>query len=219
MQSNTLQTVAKSIRQVHSHSVRNRLSLPQMDMHRGAVLDANSTVHNSALAQQLKGLLNPIPPSLIGRAEKDHNISLNLFNATARAKTLTSYVSMHLDDQWRKNIFVQLDLIHEVEEWDEDMSPVDEASMNTFLKAILKLKVSLYPGLGLTNKGYLIAAWTKGSKRLTLEYHPKDKVKWLVSNKLNEYETERAAGTTTVARLYQCLAPYDFSQWFVTSKV
>jgi hypothetical protein len=219
MQSNTLQAVAKSIQQVHAHSGHNRLSLHQTDMQRRAVLDANSTVHNSALTQQLQGLINPTPPSLIGRADEGNNISLDLFNATARAKTLTSYVSMHLDDQWRKNIFVQLDMIHEVDEWDEDLSPVNEASMKTFLKAILKLKVCLYPGLGLSNKGNLIAAWTKGSKRLTLEYQPEDKVKWLASNKLNEFETERAAGTTSVARLYECLAPYDFSQWFVLSKV
>lgn len=218
MQSNTLQAAAYGIRQVHPNTGHNCLSLHQMDMQRGALLDANSTVHSIALAKQLQGLKNPPPPSLIGRADMDHNISFDLFNATARAKTLTSYVSMHLDDQWRKSIFVQLDMIHEVEEWDEDMFPVNEASMNTFLKAILKLKVSLYPGLGLNNKGYLIAAWTKGSKRLTLEYQPQDKVKWLVSNKLNEFDTERAAGTTSVKRLYQCLEPYDFSHWFVPSK-
>jgi hypothetical protein len=217
MQSNTLQ-VANNAHKVNALTGHNHLSWSQLALQQGVGAERTSTVHSQALTQQLRSLISSQPPSLVESAKKGCDTSLELFNATATAKTLTSYVSMHLDDQWRKNIFVQLDMIHEVEEWDEDMSPVNEASMKTFLKAILKLKVSMYPGLGLTNKGYLVAAWTEGPQRLTLEYQPQDKVKWLVSSKLNEFETERAAGTTSVGRLYQCLAPYDFEKWFVLSK-
>ena len=47
------------------------------------------------------------------------------------------------------------------------------------------------------------------------EFMPNEKVKWLISRKLDDLETERAAGSTTIGRLYQCLTPYDLGSWFI----
>jgi len=215
MQSNSLDPVVKRNQKISRIEGHNRLSLQRLGIPRNTAT-SDSTEHYKDLPLQIQNLLSPTPPSLIGKASEQNNFRLQLFEATAVAKTLTSYVSMHLDDQWRKNIFFQLDLIHQVDEWDEDLSPVNRASMSTFLKTILKLKVKLYPGLGLSSKGHLIAAWTEGSKRLTLEFMPNEKVKWLISRKLDDLETERAAGSTTIGRLYQCLTPYDLGSWFIS---
>lgn len=86
--------------------------------------------------------------------------------------------------------------------------------MATFLKAMLMVNLKKYPGLGLTNQGNLVAAWTENQKRLTLEFQSKDKVKWITSQELNLQETERAAGIANVKRLYKCIAPYGLQSWF-----
>ena len=217
MQSEAVLNLSRRDRKVSPLEEKNKFSTRRFAIPRDDSPNLGYGEHYKDLASKIQNLFNPTPPSLIGSSTERTNVGLQLFEATAVAKTLTSYVSMHLDDQWRKNIFFQLDLIHQVDEWDEDLSPVNKESMGTFLKTILKLKVKEYPGLGLNSKGHLVAAWTDVDKKLTLEFLPQDKVKWLISRKLIENENERAAGSTTVARLYQCLEPYELRGWF-TSK-
>ncbi len=199
---------------LETNKVSNRMSIGGFPIPRD--VDANSSTPNYSqeLISKFRDGKNttalPSKESIL----KEGDTRLEIFNATAAAKMLTSYVSMHLKDEWRKNIFFQLDLIHEFEEWDDELSPIGRDSMTTFLKAMLKVNLKKYPGLGLTNKGYLIAAWTENQKKLTLEFQPKDKVKWIVSQELSPEETERAAGFTNIRRLYRCIAPYGVQSWF-----
>lgn len=194
--------------------VANRMSISGFQIPREQAANASTTYYSQELTEKIRNIRHStaLPPKEL--VLKGGDTRLEIFNATAAAKTLTSFVSMHLKDEWRKNIFSQLDLIHDFEEWDEELSPIRGESMATFLRAMLKINLKKYPGLGLTNHGNLVAAWTENQKKLTLEFQSKDKVKWIASLGLNLEETERAAGITNVKRLYKCIAPYGPQSWF-----
>ena len=165
----------------------------------------------------VSSLLNPTSPALLpvsgDAAIKDH-----LFDATAAVKILTSQVAMHLDKKLRDKMFRQLDLIHDLDEWNRDDKPIKKLSFATFLKAILQIKPQRGPGLGLTYDGYLITAWTVGQDRLTTEFLPNNRVRWVLARTLDG-EVERANGETTVSRLYECLLPYHPEHWFFYEEI
>jgi hypothetical protein len=131
----------------------------------------------------------------------------------ARAKVMTSQVAMYLDRDWRDRLFAQLDDLLNVDDWHEDDEPMLIASFETFLRLILHQKPERRPGLGLSHRGHLIAAWTAGADRLTLEFLRDDAIRWSLSCDITG-ERERAAGETHVARLPEILKPYSPERWF-----
>ena len=144
-----------------------------------------------------------------------YSIEESLFNATVAVKMLTAQVAMYLDREWRTRLFRQLDSLHDRSEWEPSDSPVQQKSFATFLKAICDIKPTRRPGLGLTSAGNLIAAWTTNKDdRLTIEFLPNDRVRWVMSMSLDEDDVERLAGQTTVARLHDQLQPYQPGRWF-----
>ena len=143
----------------------------------------------------------------------DKPLPEKLYDALARVKLLTAQVAMHLDTEWRSRIFEQLDDLLDAEDWHEDDDPIKVSSFETFLRMIIFHNPSRRPGFGVSNRGYLIAAWTSGSDRLTTECLPNDKVRWVLSCEVDG-ETERAAGETPVRRLMEVLAPYSPPRWF-----
>jgi hypothetical protein len=136
-----------------------------------------------------------------------------LDTALASAKVMTSNVAMHLDREWRDRLFAQLDDLLDVEDWHQEDEPLLDESFRTFLRLILYQKPKRRPGLGLSHRGHLIAAWTTGTDRLTLECAPDDTIRWVLSCEVNG-ERERAAGETHVARLPEILRPYGPDRWF-----
>ena len=143
----------------------------------------------------------------------DKTLPEKLYDALARVKLLTAQVAMHLDTEWRSRIFEQLDDLLDVDDWHEDDDPIKASSFETFLRMIIFHSPSRRPGFGVSNRGYLIAAWTSDSDRLTIEFLPNDTVRWVLSCEVDG-ETERAAGETTVRRLMEVLAPYSPPRWF-----
>jgi len=164
------------------------------------------------MALNVSSLMNPPSPASLP-ASSEAAIKDRLFDATAAVKILTSQVAMHLDKKLRDKLFSQLDLIHDLDEWDRNDKPIKKLSFATFLKAILQIKPQRGPGLGLTYEGHLIAAWTTGQDRLTTEFLPNNRVRWVLTRTLDG-EVERANGETTVARLHECLLPYHPGHWF-----
>lgn len=170
------------------------------------------------IAEKVEQLQIPLSPSAMtaDRGTATHSarsISEQLFDATAEVKILTSQVAMHFENEWRDRLFAQLDRLHDPDEWDEEDRPIDRLSFSTFLKAIFDLRPAVRPGLGLTNGGNLIAAWTKGRNRLTLQFMPGARVKWVISRWVDE-EMDQVAGDTPVQRLSVALAPYGPNAWF-----
>lgn len=166
------------------------------------------------VARQITALSAQPRPSELPVADEAHAPTLEeeLFEATAAAKILTSQVAMYLDATWRKKIFSQIDSLHDVSEWEKGDAPLRSESFSTFLKALFLLRPSVRPGLGLSMRGYLIAAWTSNEKRLTIEFLPKDKVRWVASIS-SEGETEYAASEMTVSKLRGRLEPYAEAGW------
>lgn len=124
---------------------------------------------------------------------------------------------MHLPKEWRDALFKQLDSLLDADEWDSrDVPPMAQSQM-TFIRLLLALKPKRRPGLGATQDGNLIAAWTVGAERLTIECLSNDHVMWSLSRARGE-EIERAAGTNTIQRMCDILTPYEPSVWFEIAK-
>lgn len=164
------------------------------------------------IEHRISELQNPASPaSLFAAAEK--SLEERLFDATASVKILTAQVAMHLDREWRNKLFAQLDSLHDLEEWDPDDKPIQTGSFATFLKAMVQIKPQRRPGLGLSHNGYLVAAWTVGKDRLTIEFLQNDRVRWVLARYTGD-DVERFAGQTSVSRLIDGLAPYNPDAWF-----
>lgn len=165
------------------------------------------------LMDKVASLRNPVSPSLLSFAPSAVTIEERLFDATSAVKMLTAQVAMHMTREWRDKLFIQIESLHDLDEWDTDDKPVERSSFASFLKLILYIKPQRHPGLGLSYEGHLIAAWTAGKDRLTIEFLAKDRVHWVLTRDLGG-ESERAAGQTVVSRLYECLLPYNPKSWF-----
>jgi hypothetical protein len=171
------------------------------------------------IARLVAALQNqPSPASLRSEprlAPDEQPLETRLFDALAAAKILTAQVAMHLDGEWRTKLFAQLDSLHDAEEWEAGDEPIDPLSFQTFLKAFLAIKPARRPGLGLSYTGNLIAAWTTGRDRLTIEFLPNDRVHWVLAGYPDEGEPDRFAGQVDVSRLVQGLAPHNPEHWFL----
>jgi hypothetical protein len=144
------------------------------------------------------GLPGPPPQSLDDK----------LYTARAQCKLKTNQFAMHFGADWQQRFFAQLDALMNKDDWDASDTPVTEASFATLIRLLLTMRDKRRPGLGLGNGGRIIAAWTKGSDRLTVECLADDRVRWIVSQTLDG-ELDTAAGDTTLALLAERLAPFS----------
>jgi len=157
--------------------------------------------------------LHFLSPSSLGFNRSGSSVAEQLYDALAQFKIFTSQIAMHLEDGWRARLFKQLDELLDIEEWDKrDKAPSLE-SFATFLRLMLILRPDVRPGLGASAGGHLIAAWTNGDDRLTIEALSADEVRWSVAVWIDE-ERERAAGFSTLQRLHAVLEPYGPGRWF-----
>lgn len=140
-------------------------------------------------------------------------ISEELFEALAAFKIKTAGVAMYLEETWRSRFFRQLDSLLDAESWDPGDRPPTVESFTTMLRMLLLFGAERRPGLGATDDGLLIAAWTVGPDRLTVQCMPNDKVKWSLSCDLDGAR-EIAAGNSTLANFKDILAPFHPDRWF-----
>jgi hypothetical protein len=136
-----------------------------------------------------------------------------LYTALAQCKVKTNQFAMHFGTDWQRRFFTQLDALMNKDDWDASDTPATEASFTTLIRLLLTMRGKRRPGLGLGNGGRLIAAWTKGSDRLTIECLPDDRVRWIVSQ-IVDGEIDTAAGDTTLALVPDRLAPFHPDKWF-----
>jgi hypothetical protein len=154
---------------------------------------------------------NPIRSGQATAAGSD--IQESVFQALAAAKIWTSRVAMHMDRVSRDRYFRQLDLLHDCEEWFEGEKPLTLDSYKGFVRFMLLIGGRSKPSLALSPKGRLLAVWQSGPDRLTIEFTSGDSAEWVVSHRIED-RTERAAGSTSIARLVANLAPYGSDAWF-----
>lgn len=178
-----------------------------------AALSQYMSKQTQEIERRIQQLRSPVAPSMLVSQVHERNLEEKLFDATAGVKVMTSQVAMYLDPQWRSKLFNQIDFLHDVDEWEQGDEPLQRESFATFLKAICELKPKKRPGLGLTSSGQLIAAWTAGSSRLTIEFLGNSRVKWVISRMIDN-EIEHYVGDTTVNRLAAGLQPHQTEEWF-----
>lgn len=160
-------------------------------------------------------ILNPV--SAKRKSAVARTLAEKLYDSLADTKIRTSQVAMHLDESWRKRLFTQLDDLLDADDWHKEDEPVVGASFGTFLRMIVYQAPERRPALGVSNRGNLIAAWTSGADRLTLEFLPEDLVRWVLSCEIDG-EIERAAGESPVRRLPLVMSAYQPDRWFSNAK-
>ncbi|MGH6680564.1 MAG: hypothetical protein ACREDL_16910 [Bradyrhizobium sp.] len=166
------------------------------------------------IAGQIAALEIPdSPASSIEVLASEEDFQGRVFDALAGAKILTSQVAMHIERPWRDWLFGQLDSLHDISEWEEGDRPVVRSSFATFLKAVLDLPVQVRPGLGLSHDGNIIAAWTAGRNRLTIEFLPHDFVRWTLTRYVDG-DAYRFAGHLPVSGLAESLSSHQPERWF-----
>jgi hypothetical protein len=153
-----------------------------------------------------------------GSAGVNKGLEEQLYDALASFKVRTATIAMHIDREWRDRLFKQLDSLLSAEDWQSEDPTPTLASFSTFIRMLLFLKPERRPGLGATNNGHLIAAWTVGNDRLTMECLPNDFVRWHLSAMIDG-DREKAAAESPIQRLSAVLAPYTPSRWFSADHV
>lgn len=169
------------------------------------------------LARRVSDALRPSTPSPTALHQEplpEKHLAERLFDTLADAKVRTASVAMHLGRARRDRLFRQLDSLHDVAEWEEGDEPLQQSSFGTFLKAMLTVSPRRQPGLGLSQAGHLIGAWTIDRDRLTIEFLPNDWVKWVLASYKEDGEPRRFAGQTPVSELAEGLAPHRPEHWF-----
>ena len=137
----------------------------------------------------------------------------SIFDRLAALKIATSNVSMHLEDAWRAGVFRELDGLLDPEEWDLTDEMPSVGSFNTFLRMVIHNRVRRRPGIGATSDGRIVAGWTAGQDRLTVQCLADDKVRWVLFKHVDGERVSNAG--TSPAHLFRAyLAPYGPEIWF-----
>jgi hypothetical protein len=172
---------------------------------------------SAMMAERLKELDRPTP-SGFPSVKQPKSVEEQLYDALASFKLQTAAVAMHLDRDWRYRLFRQFDSLLAIEDWEVSDQPPSIGSFSTFLRMLIFLKPERRPGLGASSDQTIIASWTVGSDRLTMECLPRDVIRWHLSVSIDNNQ-ERAAGLTPVQRLATVLAPYKPERWFNADNV
>ncbi len=164
------------------------------------------------VSQQLASPGAMVQHALAG-AGQPVSLEEQLYNSRAAFKVRTAAIAMHLPTDWRTRLFHQVDSLLNLDDWDKSDTPISEASFATLLRMVLLIQAKRRPGLGATSDGHVIATWTVGNDRLTIECRPDDEIRWIVVCETNS-DRESAAGQTVLARLPDVLKPYAPERWF-----
>ena len=167
------------------------------------------------LLTDLRATESPARPAVLQGQFRHGEPSINeqLYDALAKAKVMTSQISMHLSTSWRRTLFGKLDELLDASDWHEDAAVLDVASYETFLRFLTYINPTRQPVLGISDEGHFLAAWIDGPNRLTLEFLPKDLIRWVLVRHLDD-EQESAAAQVPLLRLSKTLEAYQPERWF-----
>ncbi len=181
----------------------------------------DAQVEMARLFEGVKTRAQPTSQLIINKHAEINQLHLGLeerlFSSRSEFKVYASSVSMHLGREWLTKLFSQVDSALDAEEWDPRDPPPRLATAKTFIRMLLLLQVKTKPGLGVSNSGNFVAAWTNEQNRLTVECFPEDKVRWVLS-RVSDSDIERAAGEGRIERLKDFIAPYKPEIWFDNAK-
>jgi len=139
-----------------------------------------------------------------------NNLEIDIFNTLSAFKIYLSQISMHLDTRWRHRLFVLLDDLYDTRSWDPEDPITPLASFQTFVRLMLIIQPSRFPGVGISGDKGFAAAWYLGADRLTIYAYPNDKVRYNVSVK----EGDTANGTTHIQNFVARIESFNPERWF-----
>jgi hypothetical protein len=125
------------------------------------------------------------PPTMMREtvaAPEFNQIVGQLFDARANAKLVVSSLAMHLPSEWRAKINKQLDRLLDVEEWEDGDHMLLPSSMQSFLRFVIYADAKAVPSLGMSPLGFVLAAWRTDTRRLTIEFQPRDRCRAVISH-------------------------------------
>ena len=74
----------------------------------------------------------------------------------------------------------------------------DLESYKSFVRAYITAGIGGKPALALTHRGHLVAIWQNESDKLTIEFFPRDKLRYLISQ-VGDGDTDRFVGDTSIS--------------------
>lgn len=154
------------------------------------------------------GRVGSIPPDL----RSDVPIAEQLYRTAAALKIMASKISMHISPEWRRQLFVQIDHLLSIENWDGGDTLPNERSFATYLRVVAYEKRLSRPSIGISSDGNILAAWRRHSGQLSIEFLPDDLSIWMI---FLEDVDESAAGRAAVLRLREVLSPYSVYNWII----
>ncbi len=121
-------------------------------------------------------LLTQEPGSPERLAPLEDTLELRLYNNAAEIKKDFSVYAVHLNSNWRKVVFSQLDDLLDFDAWNDESAFLTVDSFRTFLRFLAYANPSRMPSLGVDSQGNLITAWIDDPQRLFATFLSRDRV-------------------------------------------
>lgn len=132
-----------------------------------------------------------------------NQLEARLFDARASAKLVAASLAMHLPGEWRSKVNKQVDELLSLEDWDSTEALLQPTSMQTFLRFVIFANVRTVPSLGMSPAGFVLAAWRRDTRRLTIEFMPGDRCRLAISHFNGDDDSiVTFAGTSSKARIF-----------------
>lgn len=197
----------------HGHLVKADKSLAESFLPKHTLSSQSFKSDNDHILKKIEALkAKPLPTTNKPNLSGNESVEELLFDARASVKIMTSAVSMHINPEIRVKLFKQIDLLHDPDDWEVGDLPINVSSFKAFLSGFLQIDPERGPGLGLSNKGNLIASWVTGRDRLIIEFMPSN-VRWVITQFIDD-EPEQFTGKTKVTRLLESLSRHNPEHWF-----
>ena len=139
--------------------------------------------------------------------------------ATSRAKSLISQMSMYLENTVREKVLEEIDIIHQDENWEEGDDPIDLDSVLSFLAWARLAKPTNSPGVGMSSEGHLITYWlaNEDKDQLILEFQENNSVTWFVNKKGAQDGGENSgSGISDTYCVNAIINGYEQPRWLYT---
>lgn len=127
-----------------------------------------------------------------------------LFSNRAQLKILTSKVAMHLSPEERRHLFLAIDRLLDINDWEDESSEINVDAFQSYLRFIIYSHPIRIANFGVSSKGNLLAAWRTTNKSVSVEFLPNDACIALIKL-MSERGPEAIAWRGNVARLKETI--------------
>ncbi len=149
-----------------------------------------------------------------GRARSDSTSIV--YERRATLKIMISKVAMHLSNELRGNIFLQIDRLYDLDSYKENKDqPIYEPSFESYLRFLINLRFLTNidepkpPVLGMSIEGHVLAAWKAGSNKTFLEFLSNDRLRMSLVDGSDPEAPNIVSSSGGVEVVLKCLKGFD----------